>query len=91
MLSPCEAAGPRHPALVITHSLTAQSLNPGNLASDLQRHLNWIESFVIARMTYPPVNGAYTELYAGLSPDIAAIKPDQWGTSSSLFLPMLMY
>jgi hypothetical protein len=42
-------------------------------------------------MTYPPVNGAYTELYAGLSPDIAAIKPNEWGASSSLFLPILIY
>ena len=54
------------------------ALNPGNLASDLQRHLNWLEDFIVARITYPPVNGGYTELYAGLSPDVATIKPDQW-------------
>lgn len=27
---------------------------------------------------YPPVNGAYTELFAGLSPDAANIKTSQW-------------
>jgi hypothetical protein len=56
-----------------------QALNPGNLASDLQRHLNWLEAFVVARITYPPVNGAYTELFAGLSPEVAAIKSNEWG------------
>jgi hypothetical protein len=27
---------------------------------------------------YPPVNGAYTELFAGLSPDVANLKTGQW-------------
>jgi retinol dehydrogenase-12 len=55
-----------------------QTLNPGNLASDLQRHLNKVETFVVARITHPPVNGAYTELFAGLSPEAAALKPNEW-------------
>jgi hypothetical protein len=58
-----------------------QALNPGNLASDLQRHLSWLEAFIVARITYPPVNGAYTELFAGLSPAVAAIKSNEWGAS----------
>ena len=29
-------------------------------------------------MTFPPVNGAYTELFAGLSPDVAALKQNEW-------------
>lgn len=29
-------------------------------------------------ITYPAVNGAYTEFFAGLSPQVAAIKPNEW-------------
>ncbi|MCJ1387950.1 hypothetical protein MMC18_000793 [Xylographa bjoerkii] len=45
------------------------SLNPGNLASDLQRN---------KRMLYPPIQGAYTELYAGLSSDITMDHTGGW-------------
>jgi retinol dehydrogenase-12 len=80
---------PRHAILIdgcgnAFHILTEghrQTLNPGNLASDLQRHLNKVETFVVARITHPPVNGAYTELFAGLSPEAAALKPNEWGAS----------
>lgn len=50
-----------------------QSYNPGNLASELARHT--IDSYgavaakVISFLVYPPIFGAYTELYAGLSQD----------------------
>lgn len=27
---------------------------------------------------YPAVNGAYTELFAGLAPDVASIKQNEW-------------
>jgi retinol dehydrogenase-12 len=27
---------------------------------------------------YPPVNGAYTELFAGLAPEAAALKENEW-------------
>jgi len=33
---------------------------------------------VIGWMTYPAVNGAYTEFFAGLSPEVAALKQDEW-------------
>ncbi|KAH7356353.1 hypothetical protein BKA66DRAFT_473705 [Pyrenochaeta sp. MPI-SDFR-AT-0127] len=54
------------------------ALNPGNLASDLQRHLGAIQAFIISLMTYPAVNGAYTELFAGLAPEVAALKQNEW-------------
>ena len=50
------------------------SFNPGNLASDLQRHAaeEWGKVFMklIDFLLYPAVFGAYTELYSGLSGDL---------------------
>ncbi|KAK7738523.1 short-chain alcohol dehydrogenase [Cytospora paraplurivora] len=45
-------------------------LNPGNLQSDLYRDLGWFFKILEKLMMYPPVNGAYTELFAGLSPEV---------------------
>ncbi|KAF2491900.1 NAD(P)-binding protein [Lophium mytilinum] len=45
-------------------------LNPGNLSSDLGKHLGRVFKFFVGLVTYPPKNGAWTELYAGVSPDI---------------------
>lgn len=56
----------------------AQSLNPGNLASDLHRHLSFAKAAIVRSITYAPVNGAYTELFAGLSPEVASMKPGSW-------------
>ncbi|KAI0967310.1 short-chain dehydrogenase [Xylaria arbuscula] len=54
-------------------------LNPGNLASDLYRENNNMGIAVATTLiTYPPVNGAYTQLYAGLSPDITIDKTGSW-------------
>ncbi|PYI07085.1 NAD(P)-binding protein, partial [Aspergillus sclerotiicarbonarius CBS 121057] len=46
------------------------SFNPGNLRSGLQRHGGFLFNIFAAPLLYEPVYGAYTELYAGLSPDI---------------------
>ncbi|KAK7432133.1 short-chain alcohol dehydrogenase [Neonectria magnoliae] len=55
-------------------------LNPGNLHSELDRTSAWW--FYGARLftCYPPINGAYTELFAGLSPDITIEKTGTWGS-----------
>ncbi|KAF1840309.1 short-chain dehydrogenase [Cucurbitaria berberidis CBS 394.84] len=58
--------------------IVSVSLNPGNLASDLQRHISPLQAFFVSLMVYPAVNGAYTELFAGLSPDVASIKQNEW-------------
>jgi NAD(P)-dependent dehydrogenase (short-subunit alcohol dehydrogenase family) len=44
--------------------------NPGNLKSELQRHAGSVARFVMTPLLYPPIFGAYTELYAGWSDDI---------------------
>ena len=54
------------------------TLNPGNLSSELQRHGGAIWSFA-KLFFYPPVNGAYTELFAGLAPEAAVLKGNEWG------------
>ncbi|KAH8812967.1 short-chain dehydrogenase [Xylogone sp. PMI_703] len=48
------------------------SLNPGNLKSGLQRHVGRIGDVMNNLLLYDPVYGAYTEMFAGLSPDITA-------------------
>lgn len=54
------------------------SLNPGNLKTDLQRHVPRWQMLVINRLVYPPLFGAYTELFAGLSPDVTLEKSGAW-------------
>ncbi|KAI0485533.1 short-chain dehydrogenase [Xylaria cf. heliscus] len=54
-------------------------LNPGNLTSDLYRRNNELSIDVAMKvMGNPPIKGAYTELYAGLSPDITIEKTGSW-------------
>lgn len=71
----------------------AQAFNPGNLKSELQRTVKEVSGAVAHWLIYnvlcfPPVNGAHTELYAGLSRDLSLEKGDQgawivpWGQKS---------
>ncbi|RYP45874.1 hypothetical protein DL768_007831 [Monosporascus sp. mg162] len=53
-------------------------VNPGNLQSDLYRDQGLGMRIATKVMMYPPVNGAYTELFAGLSPDITIEKTGCW-------------
>lgn len=54
------------------------SLNPGNLSSELNRHSGLLGVVIVKLMTYPAVNGAYTEFFAGLSPEVKALKRNEW-------------
>ncbi|KAK7917592.1 hypothetical protein PG985_011200 [Apiospora marii] len=48
------------------------SLNPGNLDSELWRTQTFlVRKFLQWVLLHPPVFGAYTELYAGLSPELS--------------------
>ncbi len=58
-----------------------QSLNPGFLKTDLQRHVSGIQGVILNLLLRPPIHGAYTELFAGLSPDITLKKTGAWSTS----------
>ncbi|KAK5175562.1 short-chain alcohol dehydrogenase [Saxophila tyrrhenica] len=45
--------------------IVSNSWNPGNLKSELQRHVPSVGTMLMGFMLYQPVYGAYTELYAG--------------------------
>ena len=49
--------------------IISNSWNPGNLYSELQRHVPWIGQMVLKLLLYPTVYGGYTELYAGWGED----------------------
>ncbi|KDQ11790.1 hypothetical protein BOTBODRAFT_35039 [Botryobasidium botryosum FD-172 SS1] len=48
--------------------IVTTSLNPGNLKTDLQRHLGSTQRRLLDIMLYPAAMGAVTQLYAGTSP-----------------------
>jgi protochlorophyllide reductase len=51
------------------------AVHPGYLNSELQRHYPAAVKKVAQFLMYPPIYGAYTELFAALSPEVDA-KPD---------------
>ncbi|KAH8201330.1 hypothetical protein TruAng_004498 [Truncatella angustata] len=55
------------------------ALNPGNLASDLDRHIYLVQKLLLKWLiTYPPIHGAYTELFAGISDQLTLEKSGGW-------------
>lgn len=54
------------------------SLNPGFLKTELQRHISGIQAVVLNLLLHTPIHGAYTELFAGLSPEITLDKTGAW-------------
>ncbi|CAL3965505.1 hypothetical protein PZA11_001769 [Diplocarpon coronariae] len=54
------------------------ALNPGNLSSDLQRHIARWQNAILQIFLYEPIHGAYTELFAGLSPDVTIDNNGAW-------------
>lgn len=57
-------------------------INPGNLRSELPRDQGIVLRIVAKLFGYPVVNGAYTELFAGLAPQVTIENPDwskDWG------------
>lgn len=58
-------------------------LNPGNLNSELYRNQGPVLSFILKNfILHPPILGAYTELFAGLSPMVTIEKTGMWSESS---------
>ncbi|CCG22185.1 hypothetical protein CORT_0B04770 [Candida orthopsilosis Co 90-125] len=51
-------------------NVISSSICPGYLNTDLQRHASAMEKYVYKYVLYPQRMGAYTELYAALSPDV---------------------
>lgn len=58
------------------------ALNPGNLDSEFWRTQGPIFSYILRKtLLYPPVYGAYTNLFAGLSPTIGLEQTGAFGES----------
>lgn len=54
--------------------------NPGHLRSDLYRDGGWIFRAILNTLVlFPPVYGAYTEIFSGLSPTITIKDSGKWG------------
>ncbi|KAM5344639.1 hypothetical protein ACJ41O_013174 [Fusarium nematophilum] len=58
------------------------SLDPGLLNTDLQRSMSWFQAKLVRLMAHEPRFGAYTELFAGLHPDIKEKNNGGWGKCS---------
>ncbi|PTB39322.1 uncharacterized protein TrAFT101_007882 [Trichoderma asperellum] len=52
------------------------TVNPGNLKTPLQRDVSPLEYYSMLPVLHDPIYGAYSELFAGLSPDV---KPEHSG------------
>ncbi|KAI0503166.1 hypothetical protein F5B22DRAFT_662253 [Xylaria bambusicola] len=53
------------------------AFNPGNLRTELQRHWTGLDHWIVDKtILYPPIFGAYTELWTSLAPELA---PDRSG------------
>ncbi|KAI3337194.1 short-chain dehydrogenase [Xylariaceae sp. AK1471] len=59
-------------------SIVSVSLNPGNLKSELDRNCNYVEMLFRHATTYPTINGAYTELFAGISDQVNMDNSGAW-------------
>lgn len=58
------------------------ALSPGNLDSDLYREQGAIFGFILRHtLLYPSVFGAYTEIFAGLSPEVTLERSGEWSKS----------
>ncbi|TFY63928.1 hypothetical protein EVG20_g6134 [Dentipellis fragilis] len=51
--------------------IISTAVNPGNIRSELQRHLNPVARFVARLFLYPTPYGALNQLWAGTSPETA--------------------
>ncbi|KAJ4396429.1 short-chain alcohol dehydrogenase [Gnomoniopsis smithogilvyi] len=64
-------------------------LNPGNLDSDLWRWMpEWAAAIFRRIFLAPSVFGAYTELFAGLSPEITMDKSGEWVVPWGRLMPI---
>lgn len=57
--------------------ISAHSLNPGVIGTDLTRTTPWLTRKFIGPITHPPSLGCLTQLYAGLMPESG--KPEKNG------------
>jgi len=66
-------------------------LNPGNLDSELYRNVQGalVGTIIRTLFLHPSVYGAYTELFAGLSPEVTIEKSGEWVIPWGRFVKMI--
>ncbi|CZT10000.1 related to Oxidoreductase, short-chain dehydrogenase [Rhynchosporium agropyri] len=57
--------------------IVSVALNPGNLKTELGRY-NPGQNLILKYILHTPIHGAYTELFAGLSPDVTSEHNGAW-------------
>ena len=62
-----------------TEGIVSITLNPGNLWTNLYNEQSWLFRMFARMITYAPIFGAYTEVFAGLSPEVTIDKSGSWG------------
>jgi retinol dehydrogenase-12 len=64
------------------------AFNPGNLKTELQRHMPSFATSAMGFLLYPPIFGAYTELWCGFSQDLTTadngLYVAPWGKKSKV-------
>ncbi|KZP21942.1 hypothetical protein FIBSPDRAFT_931383 [Athelia psychrophila] len=68
--------------------IVSVALNPGNLKSDLQRHMSPVAHFLSDWLLYPVAMGALTQLWAGTSVEGAELSGQVRFTSAYTNLPV---
>ncbi|KAK1979052.1 short-chain dehydrogenase [Colletotrichum cereale] len=63
---------------VAAEGIISISVDPGVYMTNLQRTMPWYMKSVAKIIAREPKNGAYTELFAGLSPDITSANAGDW-------------
>ncbi|KAH7200768.1 hypothetical protein BKA60DRAFT_174654 [Fusarium oxysporum] len=58
--------------------IVSVALNPGNLESDLDRNTTGMQLLLRKALAHPTIFGAYTELFAALSPEVTLEKSGWW-------------
>lgn len=69
------------------HWCRTQPLNPGYLKTELQRHMTGMQSTILGFFLQTPIHGAYTMMFAGLSPQVTPNKTGAYGSSISYSAP----
>ncbi|KAH9206735.1 short-chain dehydrogenase [Leptodontidium sp. 2 PMI_412] len=64
------------------------SLNPGNLRTELQRNVPGLMRKIFYFVSHTAIHGAYTELFAGLSPDVTPDKNGAWIVPWGRYMPL---
>jgi hypothetical protein len=62
--------------------IVVTAANPGNLRSELQRHLGPVASVVVGLLLHPVELGAITQLYCNTAPETKTAGGEVWSSSS---------